>query len=302
MRALAALMGAVSVVLALTGGEADANSATALRQDETGLLLAPVFVNGAGPFNFMVDTGANTSGVSRALVQRLALAPRGRGLVHATTGAIEADLFAVSRLRSGDMTIDDATLPAVPDIVLAGAEGILGVDGVKGRRLVIDFETRTLDVSDGKLALNPREWSTQRGRVRFGSLVVTPGKIGRVSAQVILDTGADHSIANSLLAEAIRQDESRRMKRSVDAAVSMAPGADLQGVLLARAIELGEVTVHNMPLDVADLYAFKFWGIDKEPALLLGMDILSKTRAIAIDYRRGSVHFKYPEGEVRLAR
>ncbi len=302
MRALAALIGAVSFVLALTCGVATANSATALRQDKTGLLLAPVFVNGEGPFSFMVDTGANTSGVSRALVQRLALEPRGRGIVHATTGAIEAGLFAVRGVRAGDLTIDDVTLPAVQDAVLAGADGILGVDGVKGRRLTIDFEARTLDVSDSKAALNPRQWSTQRGRVRFGSLVVTPGKVGRVSVQVILDTGADHSIGNALLAEAIRQDEARRMKRSVDAAVSMAPRVDLQGVLFARSIELGDVTVHNMPLDVADLYAFKFWGIDKEPALLLGMDILSKTRAIAIDYRRGSAHFKYPEGEVRLAR
>jgi hypothetical protein len=29
-----------------------------------------------------------------------------------------------------------------------------------------------------------------------------------------------------------------------------------------------------------------------EPALLIGMDVLSQTRAIAIDYERATVHFR----------
>ena len=33
-------------------------------------------------------------------------------------------------------------------------------------------------------------------------------------------------------------------------------------------------------------------GLDREPTVLVGMDVLSKARAMAIDYQRAAVYFR----------
>src|SRR5262245_22989425 len=49
------------------------------RSDRLGRVVAPVIVNGQGPFRFIVDTGANRSAVSQALADQLGLTPNGVG-------------------------------------------------------------------------------------------------------------------------------------------------------------------------------------------------------------------------------
>ena len=51
----------------------------ATRSDRLGRVVAPVSVNGQGPFRFIVDTGANRSVLSQGLVERLGLTPEGQG-------------------------------------------------------------------------------------------------------------------------------------------------------------------------------------------------------------------------------
>ena len=47
-------------------------------------------------------------------------------------------------------------------------------------------------------------WSTIRGRLAFGHLVVVPGRILNVRLNVIIDTGSDASLANVALRQALR--------------------------------------------------------------------------------------------------
>jgi hypothetical protein len=39
----------------------------------------------------------------------------------------------------------------------------------------------------------------------------------------------------------------------------------------------------------ADFHVFKLWGLDQEPALLIGMDMLGVLERLVIDYRRNEV-------------
>src|SRR5262245_56308313 len=47
--------------------------ATRTTFDRIGRIVAPVMVNGQGPFKFMVDTGANHSLISTAIAERLGI-------------------------------------------------------------------------------------------------------------------------------------------------------------------------------------------------------------------------------------
>jgi predicted aspartyl protease len=50
----------------------------ATRPDRIGRVMAPVFVNGVGPFAFVVDTGASSSVISPRVVARLGIEPESR--------------------------------------------------------------------------------------------------------------------------------------------------------------------------------------------------------------------------------
>ena len=61
--------------------------------------------------------------------------------------------------------------------------------------------------------------------------------------------------------------------------------------LLCRASAFGGglLEVHDVTAYVGDFHIFQLWHLLDQPALLLGMDVLSQTRGVAIDYERHTV-------------
>ena len=51
---------------------------------------------------------------------------------------------------------------------------------------------------------------------------------------------------------------------------------------------------------IGDFHIFDFWGLQDEPTMLIGMDVLARSREMAIDYEQGVVYFrKRPRGDYR---
>jgi hypothetical protein len=57
-------------------------------------------------------------------------------------------------------------------------------------------------------------------------------------------------------------------------------------------LQLGPVTLHNVPIAFADVPPFKLFGLADEPALMLGTDLLSTFRRISLDFRSRKVRFQ----------
>jgi hypothetical protein len=45
-----------------------------------------------------------------------------------------------------------------------------------------------------------------------------------------------------------------------------------------------------------DYHVFSVWGLDRQPALLLGMDALGSFEGLVIDLKRGVLHLRAPAG------
>ena len=260
-----------------------------------GRMVAPMMVNGAGPFRFIVDTGANRSAVSQALADRLGLTPRGVGDVHTVSGVISAPMADVQGFRYGSLDLAATnTVPVVDGAVLGGEEGLLGVDGMRGRRLRIDFENRCIEISPATRALPRRRgWEMIQGELRFGHLVVVPGRIRGQDISVLIDTGSDSTLANPAFRDQLRS--GLRVSRDrTDYARAYTAGTPIvmESAVLIPRFSMGGVQITGITAYVADFHIFRLWGFENEPALLIGMDVLSQTRAIAIDYERGAVHFR----------
>jgi hypothetical protein len=52
---------------------------------------------------------------------------------------------------------------------------------------------------------------------------------------------------------------------------------------------IGDMTLTNLDCIFADFHVFKLWGLDQEPAMLIGMDMLGVLDRLVIDYRRNEV-------------
>ncbi|MEZ5995214.1 MAG: retroviral-like aspartic protease family protein [Hyphomonadaceae bacterium] len=263
--------------------------------DRIGRVVASVNVNGQGPFRFIVDTGANRSAVSDALAESLELAPTGEGEVHTVYGVTQAPMIQVDSLRYGDISVNAAALPVLSGAVLAGEHGLLGVDGMSDRRLRIDFDRRCIEIAPSRGVRRLGGWTTVRGELRFGHLVVMRGAVNGIPVSMFLDTGSNSTLANIALRDALRTRAARTVHVDRVHAYTAGEPVVLDTAIALPRVSLGQVDVRNVLAFVGDFHIFHIWDLDNEPALLVGMDVLSRTHGVAIDYGRATVQFDLRE-------
>ena len=59
-----------------------------------------------------------------------------------------------------------------------------------------------------------------------------------------------------------------------------------------RSLKIGSITLGNVPVAFADVPPFKVFGLNDQPALLLGTDILEAFRKISLDFAARKVRFQ----------
>src|SRR5262249_54215213 len=111
------------------------------RLDRIGRILAPVMVNGKGPFRFLLDTGANYSTVSPLLLNSLGIEsqPDKSRLIHGVTGSAYVPTVLIDSLQAGTYSMENEWLPVVQSNINLHAHGILGVAGLQESRVFVDF-------------------------------------------------------------------------------------------------------------------------------------------------------------------
>jgi hypothetical protein len=137
-------------------------------KDAAGRAIALVRINGQGPFRFIIDTGANRSVLSQALATRLGLVSSGEGVVHSIDGTHPATLVNVESLSIGTLRLSHGDTPVLDGPMLDGAHGLLGVDGMAGRLLHIDFTKRCVEIYESAAQMPMKGWQSAPARMRFG--------------------------------------------------------------------------------------------------------------------------------------
>ena len=269
-------------------------------KDSAGRAVALISINGQGPFRFIIDTGANRSVLSQALATRLGLAHSGEGVVHSVDGAELAMLVNVESLSFGDLRLSGGDTPVLDGPMLDGEHGLLGMDGMAGRLLHVDFSKNCVEIYEHAAPMSTQGWLRVPARIRFGSMLMIQGAIMGVQVNVLLDTGSDISLANEHFREALLGVGARSVEyRNGHAFTAGRP------IVLARRVWtprlfLGRTVVESVNAYIGDFHIFDLWGLQDEPTLLIGMDVLAHAREMAIDYENGVVFFrKQPRGDYR---
>lgn len=260
--------------------------------DGIGRVMAPVWLNGRGPFHFIVDTGANRTVLAPDTARQLGIEidPSARAVVHGVTGSEAAPVARVRELRAGGIVRRDVLMPVVSSRVHADADGMLGADNLSGVRLTVDFRRNRIDIQAGGGA-RPRDGIALPAQMRFGLLPRVRGRVGGVEVDTVIDTGAERSIGNGALRAALAAERTRTRSEGLTLVYgAVGPNVTAEVVWVPR-LRIGRGNVAQLPLLFADTHVFRIWRLEQEPALLLGMDVIGQLDAITIDYRQNRVWF-----------
>ena len=265
-----------------------------IRKDRGDRMTVQVTVGGTGPFRFLVDTGADRTAISSDMAARLGLDTSVQASLHTLTGMSTVKTATVSdlRLSQRDLKIVDAP---ILDAANMGADGILGTDSLHSQRVVFDFEKNLMTIvpSEERVA---REDGTivVTGKLRSGRLIVTNAVADGNVITVILDTGSEVSIGNEALRR--RLDRAGLLKSTGAVGLESVTGEILQGeYTFVKRLEVGDVNLTNLAVVFADAHTFAKLGLDKRPALLLGMNALRAFKKVSIDFANRKLRVILPE-------
>lgn len=260
--------------------------------DRIGRVMAPVMVNGQGPFRFILDTGASSSAVSPALVAKLGLVPSlsGAMTIQGATGSEAVPAVLIDRLQAGEIRLENLRLPVVASEVFANADGILGVEGFDNVRITIDFVGDRISIVRAlRTKRNIGEWYKVPVQLRFGRLMIANASIGKLQVRAVIDTGAERTLGNLALRRALGLDVAAERARGQSQVIGATSAQETAHTLPSPLIHFGQMVIADVNVTFADLHVFRIWGLDKEPALVLGMDVLGTPNALVLDYRHGEL-------------
>lgn len=274
------------------GPEPDDNpTSVAISRQVFDQISAPVTINGQGPFSFMVDTGANVSCVSQALADRLDL-PRGGDLqVHTIVGRRSRPSVLVERLDIGERKRRHVQAPVLPMQAFA-IDGVLGIDWLKGQRLVMGFAGSTLEITRSRHEDSARGRVVVPARRKSGQLTIVDADLNGRDINAMIDSGSQFSLGNGALRRLIeRQDPTARSRATKVGLISIA-GESFQGEqLYLPFMRLGGLNLGNVPVVFADMPVFRLWNLHETPTIMLGIDLLTQFETVVVDFGRSAVRF-----------
>jgi predicted aspartyl protease len=283
----------------VTGITEDPTGQVVLLGERDTRMTVPVAVGGAGPYPFVVDTGAERTVISRELAGRLKLAPGPMVTVTTMTGSAPADTVVIPSLSITSMgEFGRIEAPAYAGRHL-GAPGLLGIDTLAGHIVTIDFENHTMNVVPStkrmmRLNTAPDE-VVVRAKSIYGQLILTEAFFAGTRVRVLLDTGSTASVGNGAFMKRMGRSKATMVPitlTSVTGATTIA-----QAALVPR-LKLGGMTFEHLPIAFSDVAPFKRLGLDKRPAIILGMDAMRAFRRVKIDFANQEVRFLMPREEL----
>lgn len=254
-----------------------------LKPDEVDRMTVEVAVGGSGPFNFLVDTGAERTSISRQLARHLRLSPGPTARVHSITGAgpvptakVPAIELSSKRLRGMDAPMFDA--------LHLGADGMLGVDSLRSQRVQFDFAKGTMTIvpSATRIERSTPDTIVVRGRLKNGRLVMTEARANGRSVAAVIDTGSQITIGNPALRTAM----ARRSVTSIRPVLIRSVTGDtlMAEYTTIKELKIGDVTLTDLAVAFADAHTFRQLGYGDKPALLLGMNAMRAFDRVSIDF------------------
>lgn len=280
---------------AIPGADAAAELALVLGTNQNRMTV-PVSIGQQGPWPFIIDTGAERTVVSRQLAQSLGLAAGPPLHIVAMTGPATVPSAVVPALGISRLSQPTITAPAL-EAVHIGAAGMLGIDSLQGHRVDIDFDRAAMTVAPSRrrpvAAGAHGDEVVVVARSRMGQLIVTDAMWRGRRVAVVIDTGSALTVGNPPLLALVAA-HAKAVGRAE--AISATGGTLTADSFALDELTIGGIGLANVPVAIADAAPFRRFGLEKRPALMLGMDTLRLFRRVRIDFANRDIALTLPRG------
>lgn len=275
---------------------ADPNSEDiALAQDRRDRMTVPITIAGQGPYQFLIDTGAERTVISAELARELSLAEGSRMRLHSMSGVGEVGTAIIPSLQISRTSVSRIHAPALKEVHL-GARGILGIDTLQRQRVTFDFERQKMTVTPSRLheAEGDEDEIVVTAKRRLGRLVLVDARLDGEKLMVVLDTGSEVTVGNLALRKKL--EAKRKIGPTVPIQLVSVTGGEVRAdYTQAKQVRIGGMLINDLPVAFAEVHVFKQLELSDRPALLLGMDALRLFNKVSVDFANRKVHFAAPE-------
>lgn len=258
-------------------------------------MTVPISIEGKGPYDFLVDTGAERTVISSELAKRLDLEAGQRARMHSMSGVGDVETVIIPQLQVSRKTVSQIQAPSLKAAHI-GASGILGIDSLGSQRVTFDFGQQKMSVVPSRVAQpsGDRDEIVVRARSRFGRLVLVDATLEGQKLTVVLDTGSEVTIGNSALRKKL--EAKSRLPETVPLELVSVTGVSIKAdYTKVKQIKLGGVLIRDLPVAFADVHPFRQLQLTDRPALLLGMDALRLFDRVSVDFAARKVRFISPD-------
>ena len=254
------------------------------------LILLPVQVNGSGPFEFILDTGAGTSLLSSDLAKQLEMKIVGSKEGQSAGGKVAVSLAKTDSLAVGEAELHDVDvgivdLAHIGKTIGAKIDGDLGYNFLKQFRLTIDYCNCEVRLDDPKRVENFGRSAKTEVPMRLASpakplILVDVRANGRGPFQFAIDTGTSTTAITPELAKQLGIKSS-----PVGPATTGGAHVDVIAGKL-RSFQIGDAKIDHMAVVVADFFAMLSSAIGAKLDGIVGYNFLRNYKVV-IDYPGG---------------
>ncbi len=187
-------LGLLTIICSFAATPAKASTPVRFKQVKN-LIVASVTVNGAGPFDFEIDTGSTATVIDRDLARQLSLSLVDSSLMRTVTGLTTLPRYRLDSLTLGSRSARNLIVPCAElreiHAVNSKIRGVLGQDFLSGFNYILDYRAQCIEFEeDGEFAntLQGARLPVERdgGRV----LIITqPSSAQKRACKLVMDSG-----------------------------------------------------------------------------------------------------------------
>jgi predicted aspartyl protease len=251
------------------------------------LILLPVQVNGRGPFDFILDTGAGTSLLSSELAERLGVKITGSKEGQSAAGKVAVSLAKVSSFAIGSTRLDDVDvgivdLSQIAKTIGANVDGDLGYNFLRYFRVTLDYRNYEIRLDDPKKIEPFGTIAKTEAPIRLANpakplILVDIYANGRGPFQFAVDTGTSTTAITPELAKTLG------VKNSPVGAITAGSGYVDVTTGSLPSFQLGGARIDNLTVIVANFFEMLNQAVGVRLDGIVGYNFLRDYKVV-IDY------------------
>ena len=248
-------------------------------------LLVPATIDGQGPFPFILDTGADETGLYRWFAEKQGFMPGPETEIEGMTGKTKNPTFKLDSVTVDGRTIRNIIADSFPNRHDVEVEaGAIGNDLMDGSVVVYDFPCKTVEILpkpvDMARLLTPGAHKVAAGGVTDGTQLSFPVEIGSAHGIAVLDTGSSDTRVDTAFLKAAGIDPTSAAFRDAEPIFGVNSNATPSRKGPAGTVRFAGLEVSGMEVRAIDMPVYKSFGFGDGPAMIMGLDLMAGYRLV----------------------